>query len=289
MKKTNLIGLIILLVAIGAAAFMTYRRTQSGDGLAPIIRMDETKIEVSVEDDESVILDGVTATDVADGDVTDSLVVEKISGFMEDGRRIATLAAFDSDNQVATATREISYTDYYSTRISITEPLVFALNTTSFLDGVTATDCLDGDLSSQLKFSDSGQVETDAAGVYDMELEVTNSADDVSKIPIKITMLSTESMSNTPLIYLKDFVKYVKVGESIDYEKLIDKCEYLGVEYEAVSGKSVGDDTIGRGKFSIDDKDVDLNTAGNYTVTYTVSINDSLKAKAYLYVVVEDE
>ncbi|SDB21401.1 hypothetical protein [Eubacterium oxidoreducens] len=289
MKKTNLIGLIILIVAIAAAAFMTYRRMQSGDGMAPIIRMSDTKIEISVEDDESVILDGVSATDVTDGDVTDSLVVEKISAFMEDGRRIATLAAFDSDNEVGVATREIVYTDYKPTRISITEPLVFTLNTTSFLEGVTAKDCLDGDLSGQLKFSDSGQIETDAAGVYDMQLEVTNSAGDISRLPIKITMMSSESMANTPVIYLKNFVKYVNVGDSIDYESLIKKCEYLGVEYEAVEGKSVGESTIGRSKFAIDTSDVDLNTPGNYIVTYTVSINDSSKAKAYLYVVVEDE
>ncbi len=289
MKKTNLIGLVILIIAIALAAFMGIRRIQSKAGMAPIIRMDENKIELSVKDDESAILKGVTATDVTDGDVTDSLVVEKISGFMEDGRRIATLAAFNSDNQVGTATREIVYTDYSPTKFSIKEPFVYDLNEQDLLEGVSAKDCFDGDVTSQVRFSENAQIKVNEAGTYDMQLEVINSAGELTTLPVKITMVSSETKSRMPLIYLKNFVKYVKVGDSIDYRSLIDKCTYFGAEYKAVSGSSQGDSTIGRDRFEIDSSKVDLSAPGNYTVTYSLKIGDSEKGKAYLYVVVEDK
>lgn len=76
--------------------------------------MDNSEISVSIHADEAELLAGVTAYDAKDGDVTDSLAVEHISNFIEKGRRKISIVAFDSDNNVTHAEREMVYNDYTS-------------------------------------------------------------------------------------------------------------------------------------------------------------------------------
>ena len=45
--------------------------------------MDRDSIKISVRDDASAILNGVAASDSKDGDVSDILVVESLSNFIE--------------------------------------------------------------------------------------------------------------------------------------------------------------------------------------------------------------
>ena len=70
------------------------------DKTGPVFHVDSNVVEVSVKDNEEAWLKGVTATDAADGDVTDSIIVEGISPFTGTQHRIVTYAAFDSDNHV---------------------------------------------------------------------------------------------------------------------------------------------------------------------------------------------
>ena len=50
-------------------------------------------------------------------------MVEELSNFIEKGRRQATVAAFDSDNNVTKTVREVIYEDYVSPRFALAEPL----------------------------------------------------------------------------------------------------------------------------------------------------------------------
>ena len=54
--------------------------------------------------DDAELLEGVTASDNVDGDVTDSLLIEKISGTGE-GSVIVTYVARDGANNVAKVSR----------------------------------------------------------------------------------------------------------------------------------------------------------------------------------------
>ena len=107
MKKGIVAGLIVLCVALGA-------------GIAAVVVTDDRKgpeIELPADgdvtyeegSDTASLLEGVTATDEKDGDVTDSLVIENI--FPNDDHTSASVvyAAKDSHNNVSKATRRVNY------------------------------------------------------------------------------------------------------------------------------------------------------------------------------------
>ena len=90
MKKGIVAGLIVLCVALGAGTAAVVVTYEEGSDTAPL-------------------LEGVTATDEKDGDVTDSLVIENI--FPNDDHTSASVvyAAKDSHNNVSKATRRVNY------------------------------------------------------------------------------------------------------------------------------------------------------------------------------------
>lgn len=107
MKKGIVAGLIVLCVALGAG---TAAVVVTDDRKGPEIELpadgDVTYAEGS---DTAPLLEGVTATDEKDGDVTDSLVIENI--FPNDDHTSASVvyAAKDSHNNVSKATRRVNY------------------------------------------------------------------------------------------------------------------------------------------------------------------------------------
>ena len=125
MKKKNFI--LMLLIAATLALFLGYRALDAirTDTRAPEIRLDSVIPEISVEDPKSALLQGNTAVDSGDGDVTSSLVVERVELLEDAGRLLVHYAAFDSAGNVAKAQREAKYTDYHSPRFTLEEPLVY--------------------------------------------------------------------------------------------------------------------------------------------------------------------
>lgn len=74
------------------------------DRTAPVISFEKNDLVYSDGMDESLLLEDVTAADDQDGDVSESLLVEKIS-ITAKGDVIVTYAAMDSSNNVAKASR----------------------------------------------------------------------------------------------------------------------------------------------------------------------------------------
>lgn len=79
------------------------------------MNLDRTAPEISFPDEENrpvyregmseeELLEGISAVDDVDGDVTDSILIEKISA-MADGSVIVTYVALDSSNNVAKESR----------------------------------------------------------------------------------------------------------------------------------------------------------------------------------------
>lgn len=60
-----------------------WEKNKVSDSQGPVIHMDRDSIKISVRDDASAILNGVAASDSKDGDVSDTLVVESLSNFIE--------------------------------------------------------------------------------------------------------------------------------------------------------------------------------------------------------------
>lgn len=95
------IGFFAADVVLAALCIFLY---MGQDRTAPIIALPETEVVYTPAMTEKKLLEGITAYDHEDGDVTDSLLIEKISE-TADGKVIVTYAAVDSANNVGEAAR----------------------------------------------------------------------------------------------------------------------------------------------------------------------------------------
>lgn len=87
-------------VLLGLSIFLSVKQ----DRTAPVISFVKSDLVYSEDMDESLLLEDVTASDDRDGDVSDSLLVEKIAVTAK-GDVIVTYAAMDSSNNVSKASR----------------------------------------------------------------------------------------------------------------------------------------------------------------------------------------
>ena len=185
MKKRN--WLLLLLIVLCLAAFFGYRKLDQlrTDTRAPQIHIDEQPLEVSVRDDKSALLAGVTASDNVDGDVTASLVVERVTLTDSDGSISVSYAAFDSAGNVAKAKREGRYTDYERPRFTLNAPLVYTVDHSfDVLSNVGAVDAIDGDIQHRVRATTKGTSSIMALGSHMVQFQVTNSlGDTVGDLP----------------------------------------------------------------------------------------------------------
>ena len=88
----------VILMALSVVLYLDEDRT------APVIHVEEVEMEYREGMTDEELLAGVTAADETDGDVTGSLVVEKVSE-VGNGTVIVTFGAKDKANNVAKASR----------------------------------------------------------------------------------------------------------------------------------------------------------------------------------------
>lgn len=279
-------------ISLAAYVFLSVKHSRIDDRIAPRISMDTNSIEVSVADDEEAILKGVSASDSNDGDVSDTLIVETMGQFLSPGRRNVTIAAVDNSGNVAKVTRQVTYTDYTAPKFEITEPLRFPINTTNILEFVTATDCLDGDLTRQIKTSSSSRVDTTVADDYETILTVTNSAGDTSKLPCTVTIFDNASESGCPQFELSEYLIYVTAGTKVNPWNYVSAITMHGIHYEKQENgdgnlySPDGGSVITPSEVSIKG-DVDLNTPGTYEYKYKITDNNNRAGRVRLIVVVQ--
>ena len=175
MHKTRAAVLILFLASTLAFGGCLVRQQTGKDGKGPEITMDNSEISASIHAEESELLAGVTAYDKKDGDVTSSLAVEHISNFVEKGRRKISIVAFDSDNHVTHAERELVYNDYTSPVFSLDRPLRFSLNADDLTEGLSAEDCLDGTITDRIRISYEDEISS-TPGLYHVTYSVANRA-----------------------------------------------------------------------------------------------------------------
>lgn len=282
---------IIIVFALSVIAFAAYNIVSRvvEDHTPPVITSDSDTISVSVEDDESALLQGLTAEDNRDGDLTDAIRVASMTNFTEPGKRTVTYAVFDNANLAATYTRNLEYTDYTSPTIELSEPLRFSLDDTSEIniaENMTAKDCLDGDITAQIRatFNDSAYVSQ--AGNYGLEVQVSNSGGDTCAVSLTVTITDPSDSREREKYYpvLSQYIAYADTGKSLDLESFITGFERNGAEYLF---EEEDDDVLpgGRGDVEISG-DVDYDKAGTYTVDYTFTSEDGVSATTKLAVVV---
>ena len=148
---------VIVFFVLSLAIFAAYHTMilLTTDNTVPVIEMDNDTITVSVEGGDEAILEGVTALDDKDGDITENLFIESRTTFLEKGRFNVTIAVADKDNHVAKVEREVVYSDYRSPQFSLSGPLKVQASRESRDDlnissGLSAKDVIDGNIVSSL-------------------------------------------------------------------------------------------------------------------------------------------
>lgn len=274
------IWLVVLLAVICGAAWgiYEYAAVYSRDTKGPRIEFAAEKLEVSVHDDRSKLLEGVSAEDDRDGDVTASVLVEGISSIRSDHTVSVTYAAFDKAGNVSKAVRTVCYTDYEPPRFRLTGPLLLrsgmAVDPFAYIE---AWDPLDGDLSNRVKVVMlSGESSITNVGVYEVELRVTNKMGDTAKLAVPLEVYASGTYNAT--VQLSEYLIYMKKGESFD------KTAYL--KSATLGGRTFEADNLPEGVKVRIDSDVRSGVPGTYTVDYTVTYGE-YEGCSRLIVVVE--
>ena len=275
------IWMVVLLAVVCGAVWGVYEYlvVSSRDTRGPGITFSSEELVISVRDDRSKLLEGVTAKDDRDGDVTGSVLVETISAIRSDHSVSVTYAAFDKAGNVSKAVRTVRYSDYEPPRFGLKGPLMFrsGISADPFAY-IEAWDPLDGDLSSRVKVvMRSGESSISTVGIYEVELRVTNKMGDTAKLTVPLEVYTNGTYNAT--VQLADYLIYMKKGETFD------KNAYF--EGITIGGRIYGADELPEGTRLRIDSDVRSGVPGVYTVDYTVTYGD-YKGCSRLIVVVEE-
>lgn len=268
MRRLRLLLLVFFLVVFAVFMFSSIREYLTSDFEAPVISADSDVMNLSVEAIDAALLRGMTAVDNLDGDVTNSLVVVSQSKFIAKATRNISYAAFDKSNNVGTYVRKLVYTDYHSPRFVLTEPLRFVAGNSSYdyLRHMRAVDCLDGNLSSQIKIT-MGSTETasESTSTQPIHVIVTNSAGDTSSLSLTATFEDYETYSKASPA-LSEYIIYLEIGEKPNYRSYLEGIWTAGNTRKFSELRFDPDEDV-----EIDDSAVDYRTPGVYTVTYKLT------------------
>ena len=170
-------------------------------------------LQLSVQDPPEAILQGLSARDATDGDLTDQIMVASMSHFLEPGMLNVKYVVFDAHNNSATLTRRVHYTDYQPPVFTLEKAPVYTVgNSFDLLNYIHVEDCIDGDISDRVRVI-SNMVNNYSAGNYPVMLEVSNSCGDTAQLTLWV---SYQSQSSTAVVTLHRYIVYAQQGDSFD-------------------------------------------------------------------------
>ena len=250
MKKVRIFSIVLLLISAGAfVAFRQYRK-MTDDTVPPVLTCESEELVLQTDAAEEDLLQGVTAVDNRDGDVSGTLVVESISSFDDEGCRIVTYAAVDASNNVGRCQRTLVYEGYQPPEFHLKAPLSFAAgDTVKILSCITASGSLDGDLTDRIKYSLEGTVNSMVPGNYPVEFRVMDSGGNTVYLNTQIEVY--ERTYTGIKVSLKEYLVYLDKGQSFD-----PYAYYNGADAE--------------GELSIE-SNVNTEEEGSYYVDYVVN------------------
>lgn len=294
MRKLKVISILIFAVSLAVFGVYKIHSRVTADEAGPEITMDAESITVSAEASEEELLQGVKATDKSDGDVSDTLLVETESNFIEKGRRNITIAAFDSDNHITKASREVIYNDYHAPQFALSEPLKFPTGVQNILSSMSVEDMLDGSLTENIKISGEYTLDADIPGEYPMMFTVSNSAGDVSELMATVEIYDPAEEGRKPQISLSEYIVYTSAGKKIDPWAYVTSVTIGGHTYEKEDDGILRDQSPSQGQerteISPEDvnivQDIDYETPGTYEIIYQISGSDGNTGEVRLITVV---
>ena len=215
------------------------------------------------------ILEGVIAVDTVDGDITSEIEVATDLDINLAGTYTATYTVYNTAGDVATATRTI-IVEIPSEPVITVDPDTVTIQLGSeynILEGVTAIDDIDGDITSEI-ITEPEELDIYTIGTYKVIYTVTNSSG------------ITSTNSRTIIIEPSPPVITV-IPETITIMQ--------GYTYNILTGVTAIDDMDGDITSQITtESDLDINTLGTYTVTYTVTNSSEKTTIAERTIIVTD-
>ena len=240
MRRLKIAVCLIFVASCVIFVGYTVKSKMLEDHTPPVITCKDKTVTLSVQTDQKkqkkALLKGVKAEDNRDGDLTSSVRIASMSHFIAPGKRTITYVVFDKANQVGTLERTIQYKDYTPPKIHLKAPLRYStteVGKANLTENMKAEDCLDGDLTSQIRTSLDDGMSNAAAGIYKVTVQVSNSAGDVCSVPLEVTVTESgdrqEQMKEYPV--LSDYIAYTTVGHEIDPMSYVKGMEMNGATY----------------------------------------------------------
>lgn len=218
----------VLLILTALAVFVGYRQYDAikSDVDAPEISINDTQtLQISVQTPKAELLQGVTAVDRHDGDVSDKLVVESMHLMDADGLIEVGYAVADKSGNVAKATRMVQYTDYESPKFSLSAPLIYEVyEDFDIMRSVFAQDVVDGDIQHRIRATALGEESIMSQGVHEVHFQVSNSLGDISEIILPVEVIETGTYAAD--LTLTDYLVYLPQGAVFRPEAYLDEFIY---------------------------------------------------------------
>ncbi len=266
--RITVVVLFLIITSVFGMYYVNEKLTE--DDTIPMISVEGELIEVSLDTTDEELLQGVTAYDEKDKDITGRIIVESVSQFIDDGICKVTYAVCDNDNHVARVTRKIKYKDYESPKFSMSGSLCFSIyESINLVKIIGAQDCIDGNVTKNIIVTSDDYTKS-VAGVFNLELSVSNSKGDVSIINVPLVVEDRSVAS--PKIELTEYLIYVDKGEEVDFSKYLVKAQD-NRENNLTSNVRI-------------ETNADLNTPGTYGVHYYVTDSEGVQGHTILNVIV---
>lgn len=276
MKKRMTIVTVFLILCCLAVYFgyRTLDRIRT-DTQAPEIVLEDIHPEISVYDPSTALLQGVSARDNVDGDVTDSILVEKTALLDGTGRIRVTYAAFDRAGNVTKVTREAKYTDYVSPRFTLQSPLVYSSGVNfDVLANVGAQDMVDGDIRHRIRATSLDSESVLEPGGHEVEFRVSNSLGDTSVLVLPVNV--TDAGAHNAYLTLKEYLVYLPKGADFAPEEWLSQFIYTGKEADLSRGLPADYTLNVSGK-------VQTGVPGVYALDYHVTYSDKIQTEPVMY------
>lgn len=266
---------LFLALSVAFSVVFAYDRFAE-DHTPPTIYCDGEPLYVSVSATDKELCGGLTARDDRDGDLTERIIVRRVSQLTGPNTATAYYAVFDSASNYCTYTRTVYYTDYRKPRFSLSQPLIYNVNSViSLEDRLTAYDVLDGDISSRIRVGTSSLTNA-TLGEYPITVQVINSTGDISIVNLKVMIENITARH--PVIRLSEYLIYVDLDTPLDTQALRS---YIVSARETSNGAKVDPadvqitgevDTSKRGNYDVRFSYTNSKTDLTYTVILTVVV-----------------
>lgn len=276
MKIVKYAIITLFVVSIAVYTWNWHNNKKNADSTIPVIEIGKEQIDVSVKNMDEDLLKDVVAKDDKDGDITEKIVVESISKFIDKEKKICkvTYAVSDSDHHVVKASRNIRLTDYRPPRFVLKQSLCFETGSEmSVKDIIGAEDVIDGDISKKVKIL-SKEISTNISGDNTITAQVTNSLGDT--VTLKSVVVIKQENNLSPEITLTKNIEYLKTGDEFNPEEYVKEA------------KDNQGNRIATREVEVSSSSVKTRKPGCYLVEYRVTDQDDNEGFAYLTVMVEE-